>query len=1110
MYPNYYAKNLSKRNRGFRSGTIMRLFIIALAAIQFAAASPKKKKKTKAKEDKIEASILSGLRFRSIGPAFTSGRVIDLAVNPEKNSEYYVAVASGGVWKTTNSGTTYDPIFDGEASYSIACVQLAPTNPHVVWVGTGENNNQRSVAYGDGVYKSEDGGKSWKNMGLKNSEHIGKILIHPENENIVYVAAYGPLWSKGGERGLYKTIDGGENWELILEIDGHTGINDIVMDPRNPDIIYAAAHQRRRHVFTYLGGGKGSGIHKTTDGGKNWKKLSHGLPSSEMGRIGLAVSPANPDYIYAIIEATKGNEGFYRSTNRGASWEKRSSYKTSGNYYQEIYADLNDPNKVFSMNTWLHHTEDGGKTFKRTGEKDKHVDNHAIWIDPKDANHWLVGCDGGMYETWDHAKNWQFKANLPITQFYKVSVDNDSPFYNVYGGTQDNNSMGGPSRTINNTGIVNSDWYITNGGDGFESQIDPEDPNIVYAQAQYGYLVRYDKQSGERVGIKPQAGKGEAALRWNWDAPLLISPHNHKRLYFAANKLFRSEDRGNSWTAISGDLTQQIDRNKIPVMGKIQSPDAVMKNMSTSIYGNIVAMDESPIQEDLLFVGTDDGLIQYSENAGKSWAKIAAFDGVPKNTYVNMIRCSQHDANTVYAVFNNHKNGDFKPYILKSTDKGKTWNAIQTNLPERGSVYAIAEDHIDAKLLFAGTEFGVFFSNNGGNSWTALKNGLPTIAIRDIAIQERENDLVLASFGRGFYVLDDYSPLRQVNKKILDKEAHIFPIKKALMYVESNPIGLKGKSAQGASYFSSPNPPVGAVFSYYIKDDIKTNKKKRQEAEEKNPDAIDYPSVDELRAEDREEKPFFLFVIKDSEKNTVQKIKTNTGKGIQRIHWDFRYASTTPVRLAPYKPGRYGMPDYGPLALPGTYYVSLYKSINGTLSEMVSDTPFEVEMLHNKTLPADDQKALLAFQQDLSELRRSVRGTNRLKEETDKKIKYLKSAVINVPSVPLKYMEDIKKLEEQTYQIGLKLNGDQTLASRSIESYPSINDRIESVIYGMWNASAAPTETSKQNYNIAKEEYAPVLDDMKNLIVAVKDMEKKLAELPIPYTPGRDENWKKD
>ncbi|HBF20469.1 MAG TPA: glycosyl hydrolase, partial [Cryomorphaceae bacterium] len=470
----------------------------------------------------IEKTSLSALKFRSIGPALTSGRIADLAVNPNNHAEYYVATASGGVWKTTNHGITYHPVFDDQGSYSIGCITLDPSNPHVIWVGSGENNNQRSVAYGDGIYKSEDGGKSWSNMGLKNSEHIGMIVVHPENPDVVYVAAYGPLWSSGGDRGIYKSTDGGKNWEKILDVSENTGFNEIHMDPRNPDVLYATAHQRRRHVWTYISGGPESAIYKSTDGGKNWTQLKNGIPSGDKGRIALAIPPSNPDVVYAMVEG----HGVYRSDDRGASFSFQNPYETSGNYYVELVPHPTDENTVYSMDTYMHVSRDGGKSWNRLPEDKKHVDNHCLWINPDNPDQMIAGCDGGLYETYDNAANWQFKPNLPITQFYKVAVDNALPFYNIYGGTQDNFSLGGPSRTTNRSGITNADWFVTNTGDGFETVIDPVDPNIIYAQSQYGGLVRYDKKNGESVGIHPSPAYGEAAYRWNWDAPLLISPHD--------------------------------------------------------------------------------------------------------------------------------------------------------------------------------------------------------------------------------------------------------------------------------------------------------------------------------------------------------------------------------------------------------------------------------------------------------------------------------------------------------------------------------------------------------------------------------------------------------
>ena len=1086
------------------------LFPILLFSICFFSAFAQKKDKN-ASDYWLQSKQISGLKFRNIGPALTSGRIADIAVNPNNFNEYYLAVASGGVWKTTNHGVTYTPIFDGQGSYSIGCITLDPNQPSTVWVGTGENNNQRSVGYGDGVYKSIDGGKSWKHMGLKESEHISKIIVDPRNSDVVYVAAYGPLWSDGGERGVYKTTDGGENWERIHFISEKTGTADLVMDPTNPDVLYESVHQRRRHVFTYIGGGSESAVYKTTDGGKNWEELKNGLPSGKMGRVGLAVSPADANVVYAIVEAEEDKGGFFRSTNKGASWENRSKYSTSGNYYQEIICDPYDVDKVFSMNTWLHHTEDGGKSFKKTGEKNKHVDNHCIWINPEDTDHWIVGCDGGVYETYDHAKTWEYKKNLPITQFYKVSVDNDKPFYNVFGGTQDNNSQGGPSRTINNAGILNSDWYITVGGDGYETQVDPTDPNIIYAQWQYGGLVRYDRQSGERIGIKPQPGKDEAAYRWNWDAPLLISPHDHKTLFFCANKVFKTTDRGNSWETISPDLTRQLDRNQMKVMGEIQSPDVVMKNKSTTIYGNIVAFDQSPINADLLYAGTDDGLIQVSEDGGESWSKKESFPGVPKLTYVNMLWASQHDENVVYAAFNNHKRGDFKPYLLKSSDKGNSWTAIQNNLPDRGSVYSIAEDHEDPTLIFAGTEFGCFASLNGGKEWVKLAAGLPTIAVRDMAIQKRENDLVLGTFGRGFYILDDYTPLRNLKKDDLEQAAKIFPIKTALTYVESNPLGLRGVGSQGADMYAAPNPEFGATFTYFIKEKPESPKEKRQKAEKKAKEAgneIDYPTYEEFVAEDNYEKAYLLFVVKDNKGQEVRKIKTNATEGMQRINWNLRYPAVTPIKLNEGKAGRYSNPNEGPLALSGKYTVELWQSDNGVMEKLVEPTPFEVIPLENSSL--DRQTAAnIAFKREVQELRRSMQGSNYEKNELDKRLKHIKMAIKIYPGAEVEWMNEVKKLEQTSHDLRIAMWGDFHKSKRDVETAPGAASRVENIVWNSWYSTSNPTETNKEQFTLAKEQYVDIranLDEMKAAIVA---LEEKLDSKNVPYTPNRP-NWKEE
>ncbi|MEQ9166331.1 MAG: glycosyl hydrolase [Fulvivirga sp.] len=1077
--------------------TILLAFFLASSSILFA-----QKKKSEPSESKPEVS-LSGLKFRSIGPAITSGRISDIAVNPNNFKEYYVATSSGGVWKTTNSGTTFTPIFDSQGSYSIGCITMDPNNPSVIWVGSGENNNQRSVSYGDGVYKSIDGGASWEKVGLKTSEHIGKIIVHPNNSDVVYVAAIGPVWSGGGERGLYKTTDGGKTWKAVLTIDENTGINDVIMDPRDPEVLYASAFQRRRHVFTYLGGGPKSGIHKSIDGGASWTEVNGGLPGVDKGRIGLSFAPSNPEIIYAIVEAAQGKGGFYKSTNRGASWEKQGGYSSSGNYYQEIVVDPLDENKIYAMDTWMQISTNGGKSFTNVGEDTKHVDNHSLWIDPTDTDHLLAGCDGGVYETYDRGSTWKFKANLPVTQFYKVAVDNAEPFYFIYGGTQDNFSMGGPSRTISGNGIANSEWFMTHGGDGFESAVDPKNPNIVYAQAQYGNLVRYDKLSGEELGIQPQPRKGEDAYRWNWDAPLEVSTHKDGRIYFAANKLFRSDDQGNSWEVISDDLTAQINRNELKVMGQIWSTDAVAKNGSTSLYGAIVAFAESPKNENLLYVGTDDGLIQVTEDGGANWRKVSSVSGVPARTYVNEVLPSKHYENVVYAAFNNHKNGDFKPYIYKSSDKGRTWVSISNNLPAKGSVYAIEEDFQDPNLLFAGTEFGVFYSSNGGASWTQLKSGLPTIAVRDIAIQERETDLVLGTFGRGFYILDDYSSLRSVNT-LASKSAELLPIRDALAFEYKYPLGLPGKSFQGDDYYLGENLGSEAIFTYYIKDEIKSKRDQRLD-KEKNTTDDRYPSYDELKAEQTEEDPYILFTIKDTSGNIVRKLTTKPSTGVNRIHWDLRTASTNPIDLSTpafYNP--WSGITTGTIVAPGKYSVSMSKFVDGTFTDLADPVSFNVKSLNGYTMPATDRNALAAFKKEVNELARVVGGVQNSISEVRSEMRYVKEAV-NRSSVDQQALaKAANEINIKLRDIATKLNGDRVAAELDMDQPATVASRVGNIQYEMYYSTSAPTATHKMSFEIAKEEFQPILADIRKLITEdLVNLQKQLETAGAPYTPNR-------
>ena len=1069
-------------------------------------------------DDPMNAAAFSGLRLRAIGPAFTSGRVVGFAVDPENPQHYFVAAASGGVWRTTNNGTSWSPVFDTQGSYSIGTVVIDPKNPSVVWVGTGENNNQRSVSYGDGVYKSEDSGRTWRNVGLKQSEHIARIVIDPRDSNVVYVAAPGPLWKGGGDRGLYKSTDGGKNWTSLIKVGEYTGVADVILDPRNPDILLAATHQRERKYYTLIHGGPESALWRSTDAGKTWNKVTTGMPAGEMGRIGLAYAPSNPNMIYAQIEAGEGRGGLYRSTDNGVTWEKRNSSDSQGQYYSHVVVDPMNPERVYIMNVNIMVSNDGGRTLAALPTRSKHVDNHEIWIDPKNNNRYLVGCDGGVYETFDKGENWIFKANLPIPQFYDVAVDYAEPFYNIYGGTQDNFSFGCPSRTKNAVGITNSDCFVTHGGDGFYTRADPKDPNTIYATMQNGGLVRFDRRTGERVAIQPQPAKDDPPMRWNWDAPLMISPHSNSRIYIGAQRLYRSDDRGDSWRAVSPDLTRQLDRNKLPVMGKVWSVDAVAKNVSTALYGNISAIAESPKQEGLIYAGTDDGLVQVTEDGGKTWRKIDKIPGIPENSYVQRIVASQNDVGTAYVVFENHQNGDFKPYILRTTDRGKGWTSISGNLPENGAVYALAEDHVNPKLLFAGTEFGLYFTTIGGEKWTKLTGGMPTIQVRDLAIQKRENDLVVATFGRGFYVLDDYTPLRSASPDTLKQESALFPVRNALSYLPAQPLGQNGKGFQGEAFFAAPNPPFGAEITYFLKDGLRSKRQERQqrerEAARKN-ETPPYPNADELRAEAAEEAPAIVLIVADATGKVVRRIDGPATRGMHRVAWDLR--TPAPV-LANAPPGRGSGSDEeeggffrgptGALLVPGKYTVTLAKRVDGVVTPLPGSQSFEVAAEGVST--REDRLAKADFEEKLARLQKAVAAAQQSSTEARARLTAMRRAIDATPSLPVKVREEAINLERRLTEIDRAVRGDPVMRARDEPTPESISDRVNSAAGVMRLTTGRPTKTALESYQIASDQLAVEIPKLRRLIETdIRALEKQLDAAGAPPTPGRLPELKK-
>ncbi len=1040
-----------------------------------------------------------GLRFRSIGPGSTSGRIGDLAIHPRKPNVWYVATASGGLWKTENAGTTFAPIFDSQGSFSIGAITLDPNMPSTLWVGTGENNSLRSVAYGDGVYKSIDDGRTFENVGLKNSEHIGRILVDPRNSDVVYVAAIGPLWSGGGDRGLYKTVDGGKTWERILGGGEWAGVNDVQMDPRNPDLLIASTFQRQRRVWGQIHGGPESALHRSLDGGKTWTKLRTGLPSGDLGRIGLANSPADPDVFFAVIEANGNSGGFYRSTNSGASWERMSGQTGLGLFYLEIFPDPTNVDRVYLVETNTSVSNDGGRTWTQVPARNKHVDDHVVWVDPTNADHIMIGSDGGLYESFDRGENWRWFSNLPLTQFYTVSLDNALPFYNVYGGTQDNNTVGGPSRTINAAGIQNSDWNTIVGGDGFRAQIDPTDPNIVYAESQNGGMVRHDRRTGENISIRPQPAPGEPASRWYWDTPILISPHNPQRLYVGSQVIWRSDDRGDSWRALSGDLTQAIDRNQLKMMGRVWGSDAISKWASTSYYGTILAISESPRQEGLIYVGTDDGLVQITEDGGATWRKVSSFPGVPDTTYVQRVFASQHDANTAYAVFNNHRSGDFKPYLVKTTDRGRTWTNVSGNLPPRGSVYGFVEDPKEPRLLFAGTEFALFVSTDGGVRWNRLRGGLPTIQMRDLAIHARDDDLVVATFGRGFYILDDLAPLRTLvqQPELLRAEAALLPVTRVAMYIPSRP---SNTGAWGATHFTASNPPTGATIAYRLRTaprSARAARVSREQAAARRGGDVPQPTLDALLAEDREVPATALLTITDAEGRIVRRLDGPASAGLHRVQWDLRYSSLAPVTGSTAS-GR------GPLVIPGTYTVSLaVRHPDGSVREYGS-TPIVAEPTPGMTSTVATSVEVRDFRLATAQLQRVVMGTVSLLGETTTRVTALEAALKQTLVPSNDAQRDARTLGLALDSLRLELSGDNRASRLQQPSAQGLVGRLNDIVGGHWSTNNAPTGTMRQQFDIVSRDFPPLLARLRSLIeTELKALETRADQLGAPWTPGR-------
>ena len=1029
------------------------------------------KKTVPSPSEPIPSALFANLKFRNIGPAFMSGRIADLAIDPTNENIWYVAVASGGVWKTSNAGITFQPVFDKQSVYSMGCVTIDPNNPHVIWVGTGENNGARHIAFGDGIYKSEDSGITWRNMGLTQSEHISKILIHPHNSNVIWAAAQGPLWSKGGERGFYKSKDGGKTWNRTLGDNEWLGVTDIAIDPRDPDLLYAATWERQRTVAAMMDGGDHTRIFRSKDGGETWEQLKTGLPEGKWGKIGMAVSPQNPDVLYADIELKRRTGGIWRSDNRGSSWTKMSdavSAATGPHYYQELYASPHKFDRIYLMDSPLRVSEDGGKTFVEINTRDKHVDNHALAFKLSDPDYLMVGTDGGVYETFDLGHSWRFMESLPVTQFYKVAVDDAEPFYNIYGGTQDNSSQGGPSRTDNLHGIRNADWKVVLNWDGHQPATEPGNPDIIYAERQQGNISRIDMRTGEATDIQPQPGEGEHSERFNWDAPILVSPHSPSTIFFASQRVWMSENRGDKWTAISGDLTRNQERLSLPIMGKQQGWDSPWDVLAMSNYNTITSLAESPKKKGLIYAGTDDGLLQVTDNGGQAWRKIEVSQmGVPASAFINDVKADLFDEGTVYVSLDNHKSGDYRPYLVKSTDKGNTWKSLSNGFGEKNLIWRMVQDYVNKNLLFAATESGLFFTVDGGLEWTKLTGGIPPISFRDLAIQRRENDLVAASFGRGFFILDDYSALRNVSRQLVNQEAVLFKSRKAWWYTPRSILDFEDpRGSVGSQLYLAPNPEFGATFTYYLKDEYKSDSAIREEQEKATQGNIPFPGWDALETEVRSIAPFVFVEIRDKSDKIVNRVIAPNKKGFNRVTWNLRVAAPAILPL-------HGKADStnALMVAPGIYSGRLFKFVKGTITPLSDPIEVAVVPLHKGALPGSSPDDVSAFWRSYEHAYSDVSAFTLAFSNAFKAGENLWVSAQH-SNADAALIQDIINIRKELDAIDLQWNGYKSKNQIGEKNNPTVISRLASVEQGVGRSTYGPTTTHRESMKIIAKELA--------------------------------------
>ena len=1039
---------------------------------------------------------LDRLSFRSIGPATPSGRVDDLAVLDSDPTTFYVAMATSGVYKTVNAGTTFTPVFDDAGVGSIGAIAIAPTDANLVWVGTGEANNRQSSSWGDGVYKSTDGGRTWSNMGLRDTRAIARIIVDPVDFGVVYVASPGNLWGPGGERGVYKTADGGLTWTRVLHVDDDTGATDLLIDPQNNKTLYAATYQRRRAQWGMNGGGPGSGIWKSTDAGKTWTKIESGLPDGAKGRIGLAIYRANPSVLYATVEHPSGS-GVYRTDDAGASWRKLSDTNPRPMYFSQIRIDPQTDSRIYVLGVSLHVSDDGGRTFRNDGAPRIHVDHHAMWINPRDPRHIIIGNDGGVSISHDRAGTWAWMPNLLGAQAYHVEFDMQTP-YHVCAGLQDNNTWCGPSAVRTNSGIHNDDWYVISGGDGFQPLMDPADARIVYAESQDGRMSRTDRFTNERQVIRPEPAElkpGEPSpYRFNWDTAMQLSPFDPATIYVGANLVLKSSDRGRSYQPISPDLTTNTDRATLSIMGTADKEIRIAKHDGVTSFGNIVTLEESAARQGVVWVGSDDGVVSVTQDSGKTWTNVTSkISGVPKWTYVSDVVPSQHADGTAYITFDGHRGGDyatyvsllalalafggdFNTYVFATTDYGATWRSIAANLPKGEVARGLAEDRRNPDVLYLGTETGLWVSLNRGGEWTRLKANLPTMPIYEIKQHPRDNDLILASHARGIWILDDVSPIQEWAKSE-NADTFMFSSEGGTIMNAAND---QMKGFEGDRLFLGQNPAPGATLAYRLKSDAKDVK----------------------------------LVIKDSSGNTVRELtgspstalgagdvrdrnKAGLNKaGLNIVKWDLRVQPLRPLPPPPGAPapaagggggggGFGGGGNNGPYVLPGTYRATL--NVNGrdaqTIDVVVKGDP-QIEITDT------DRRTWFTTARELHDLQAKANEVAEMVQNAFAQVQTLQEQTRNqtlAPNVKQELDGIVKEFEAVRRRLGLGQQGGGFGGNTE-----NLRGRIGQMKNQVMAPTAAPTNTQLMQIRDMKSQLPGLIDQANEVVAKVPGLVKTM------------------